>query len=126
MQSAPDGEFKWIMHYQDHLTKFSYLRALPNKKASRVALELLKIFLMQGAPMILQSDNGSEFIASIIQDLKDLWPACHIVHGRARHPQSQGSVERGNQDIESMINLWLLNNKTTKWSLGVHFNPGTQ
>lgn len=96
MQSAPDGEFKWIMHYQDHLTKFSYLRALPNKKASRVALELLKIFLMQGAPMILQSDNGSEFIASIIHDLKDLWPTCHIVHGRARHPQSQGSVERGN------------------------------
>ena len=93
MQSAPDGEFKWIMHYQDHLTKFSYLRALPNKKASRVALELLKIFLMQGAPMILQSDNGSEFIASIIQDLKDLWPACNIVHGRARHPRD-ASVEK--------------------------------
>ena len=31
MQSAVDGPFNWIMHYQDHLTKFSYLRALRQK-----------------------------------------------------------------------------------------------
>ena len=24
MQSQADGEFKWIMHYQDNLPKFSY------------------------------------------------------------------------------------------------------
>jgi hypothetical protein len=31
MQSTPDGPYNWIMHYQDHLTKFSYLRALRKK-----------------------------------------------------------------------------------------------
>jgi hypothetical protein len=31
MQSIKDGEFNWILHYQDHLTKFTYLRALKNK-----------------------------------------------------------------------------------------------
>ena len=31
MQSIPDGEYKWILHFQDHLTKFTYLRALKNK-----------------------------------------------------------------------------------------------
>ena len=31
MQATPDGEYKWILHYQDNLTKFSYLRALRNK-----------------------------------------------------------------------------------------------
>ena len=31
MQSAPDGPYNWIMHYQDHLTKFTYLRALRTK-----------------------------------------------------------------------------------------------
>jgi len=31
MQSSNDGPFKWIMHYQDHLTKFSYLRPLQKK-----------------------------------------------------------------------------------------------
>ena len=31
MQSMPDGDFKFIMHCQDHLTKFSVLRALTSK-----------------------------------------------------------------------------------------------
>jgi hypothetical protein len=44
--------------------------------------------------MILQSDNGREFTANIITELKSLWPDLKIVHGRPRHPQSQHSVER--------------------------------
>ena len=31
MQATPDGEYRWILHYQDNLTKFSYLRALRQK-----------------------------------------------------------------------------------------------
>ena len=31
MQSSNDGPFKWILHYQDQLTKFSYLRPLRKK-----------------------------------------------------------------------------------------------
>eukprot|EP00102_Acyrthosiphon_pisum_P012445 XP_008181594.1 PREDICTED: uncharacterized protein LOC100572009 [Acyrthosiphon pisum] len=44
-----------------------------------------------------------------------------IVHGKARHSQSQGSVERANQDIESMIATWMETNKTTKWSESLRF-----
>jgi hypothetical protein len=32
MQSNIYNGYTWILHYQDHLTKFSYLRALKNKK----------------------------------------------------------------------------------------------
>jgi len=52
-----------------------------------------------GAPKILQSDNGREFVNSVINELKDLWPECVIVHGHPRHPPSQGSIERSNQDV---------------------------
>ena len=31
MQAAPDGEYKWILQYIDHLTKFCYLRPLKSK-----------------------------------------------------------------------------------------------
>ena len=55
---------------------------------------------MFGAPIILQSDNDREFVSEVIRELKNMWPDCTIVHGRARHPQSQGSVERSNQDFE--------------------------
>ena len=87
-QSTPDGNFKWVMNYQDHATKYLYLRPLTSKRATEVSHELLKNFLEQGAPQILQSDN-----------LK--------VHGRPRHPQSQGSVERSNQDVENMLRAWV-------------------
>ena len=61
---------------------------------------------------------GLEFVAEIIRELKSLWPECVIVHGRPRHPQSQGSVERSNQDVEKMVAHWCRDNDSTKWSIG--------
>ena len=105
MQSMPNGTHKWIMVYQDHLTKFCVLRALSTKRAAEVAHQLMDIFLLFGAPHILQSDNGSEFTAAVITELKLLWPDLLIVHRKPRHPQSQGSVERLNCDIKDMLKL---------------------
>ena len=120
-QSCPDGDFKWAMHYQDHLTKFSILRPLKSKRAAEVAYQLTDIFLLLGAPHILQSDNGREFTANIITELKLLWPELKLVHGRPRHPQSQGSVERANADIKSMIISWTHENNNTHWSERLRF-----
>ncbi|KAL4132428.1 hypothetical protein QTP88_009580 [Uroleucon formosanum] len=44
-----------------------------------------------------------------------------IVHGKPRHSQSQGPVERTNQDVENMLATWLQDNKTKKWSNGLKF-----
>jgi hypothetical protein len=45
----------------------------------------------------------------------------NFVHGRARHPQSQGSTERANADIKKMIATWMRENKSLKWSIGCKF-----
>ena len=58
---------------------------------------------MQGCPLILQSDNGKEFVNKVIKRLKQLWPECVLVRGRPRHPQSQGSIERANKDVHVMV-----------------------
>jgi hypothetical protein len=71
--------------------------------------------------MILQSDNGCEFVAAIIQEVMTLWDGVVIVHGCPRHPQSQGSIERANQDIEAMLGNWMNDNKTKNWVLGINF-----
>ena len=84
----------WILHYQDHYEKISYLHAMPNRNAKTIALELVPLFLMQGAPVILQSDNGREFVAEIIDEMMKIWKDSKIVHWSPRHPQSQGLVER--------------------------------
>ena len=38
------GEFKYIMVYQDHLTKFTMLEALKTKSAQEVPANLVNIF----------------------------------------------------------------------------------
>jgi len=109
------------MIYQDHLTKFVQLRPLKTKRAEEVAKHLIDIFCIFGAPMILQSDNGREFVNKIIEDLKEMWDTLKIVHGKPRHGQSQGSVERANQDIQNMLITWMKTNNCKSWSEGLRF-----
>ena len=99
------------------LTKFVVL--LTSKRAAEVAHHLLDIFLLLGAPSILQSDNGSEFPAEVIKELKIVWPRLVMVNGNPRHLQSQGSVERANGDIKNMLVAWM--GETNDWSVGLKF-----
>lgn len=85
MQSQADKEYKFIIVYQDHLTKFVLLRALTTKRDAEIAYKLSEIFLTFGAPCILYSDNGRKFANSIIEEFKILWPELKIVHGKPRH-----------------------------------------
>ena len=41
-QSLPDGDLKWVLNAQDHLTKFCHLRPLRDKTAFAVANELYR------------------------------------------------------------------------------------
>ena len=120
-QSMPDGIWKWVMHYQDHHNKLSYLNPLSSKCAREVALRLVDIFTLIGAPCILQMDNGREFVAKVVEELKLIWPGMAIVHGKPRHPQSQGSVERANGDVHTMLSLWMTDNNSKNWALGLKF-----
>ena len=121
MQSQQDEDYRFIMVYQDHLTKFCILNALKTKTAEEVAYNLLNIFTTFGAPCILHSDNGREFVNKVIENLTCMWPEMKLVHGKPRHSQSQGSVERANQDIENMLATWMKDNSTTKWAQGLRF-----
>jgi hypothetical protein len=121
MQSSSDGPWNWIMNYQDHHTKFCVQRALTQKCAKDVAANLIEIFLTFSAPGLLQSDNGREFVNKVIDEMKLLWPNLKITNGRARHPQSQGSIEQSNQCVENMLASWCSDNKTTKWASGLMF-----
>ncbi|XP_047481538.1 uncharacterized protein LOC125033951 [Penaeus chinensis] len=103
MQSIPHSNFKWIMVYQDHFTKFCILCPPQTKRAAEVAFQLVDIFLLIGAPAVLQSDNGSEFTYRGITEIKEIWPSLTMVYGKTCHPQSEGSVERANGNIKDIL-----------------------
>jgi len=115
MQSEPDRYYWFITNYQDHLTKFTILRPPKRKTAEEVAYQLMDIFCMFGAPFIAQSGNGREFANKIIKILVDMWPGRKFVHGKPRHFQSQGSVERSNQDVRDMPVTLMSDNNTKTW-----------
>ena len=107
----------WLL--KEMTTTCSNFMKIP-QTAEEVAYELMNIFCMFGASFILQSDNGREFANKIIQNLADMCPGMKLVHGRPRHSQSQGSVERSNQDVRDMLVAWLSDNTKT-WSEGQRF-----
>ncbi|CAF1545738.1 unnamed protein product [Didymodactylos carnosus] len=104
MRSMPDDELQWILHAKDHFTKFSWAYPLKTKEAQPVAEKLLQQFYTFGPPRILQSDNGKEFVARVIKDLKNTWSDLVIINGS---PQTQGLVERGNQTLEAALGKWM-------------------
>ncbi|KAL1516546.1 hypothetical protein ABEB36_000452 [Hypothenemus hampei] len=116
-QSQTDGNYKFVLVYQDYLTKFIILRPLQTKRAEEIAYHLMDIFAIFGAPAILQSDNGREFCNEIIGELRSLWPQIKLVHGNP----NQISAESAKQDVQNMLNTWLLENETNNWSLGLKF-----
>ena len=118
MQSKPDGEFKWILVCEDHFTKRISLRPLRSKRGDEVAHGLIDVFSETGAPERLQHDCGREFRNQHVKTLPFLFPGMVIERGRPRHPESQGLVERANQDIQKMLYCWMRENKTAAWVFG--------
>ena len=118
MTSRPDNDFHYIMHARDHFSKFSWAYPLVNKTAAGVVERLMTIFTQFGLPKILQSDNGHEFVATVITELKYIWTDLLIIHGCPRHPQSQGCIERANGDLEIKLSKWIQDNQK-RWRSGL-------
>ena len=106
------------MQTQDHFTKFCFLQPLKRKTATAVTENLSFCFSVLGPPAcIIQSDNGRELKnAKVVDMIKKYWPRLKMVHGKPRQSQSQGSVERGNRDLEAMLSTAMADLKTTHWA----------
>ena len=50
-----------------------------------------------------------------------MWPELKLVHGKPRHSQSQGSVERANQDVQNMMMTWMQTNESRHWADSLRF-----
>jgi transposase InsO family protein len=76
----------------DVCSKFIILRAMPNKNSDTVAKELVKIFGDFGMPMIMQSDNGTEFRNSLLANIsKSL--GIERRYSTPYHPRGNGAAE---------------------------------
>ena len=101
----------YVLVLIDIFSRYIFLRSLPNKSALTVACQLFSIFCEYGHPEILQSDNGTEFVNSTMEELSSLYNWCHrrVV---PYHPQGNGIAEAAvkativllRKELDGMIN----------------------
>jgi len=92
----------------DHFSKYAWLLPITQKKTEKV-LEVLRLFLKEHTPKVLQSNNGGEFTNACMKEpLDDL----HIKHITSLpfKPSSNGQVECFNRTIKGMIMQYMAAN----------------
>ena len=55
-------------------------------------------------------------MVEVITEIRALWPELVVVHGKPRHSQSQGGIERLNRTIVEKLGNWMKENKSTSWA----------
>jgi hypothetical protein len=107
---------KLILVLKDALTRYVEIVPVKAKNELVIAKELVeKIYCRHGAPAILISDNGTEFINELMKQI------CVLLNiGRISttpyHPQANGLVEQHNATLKSMLAVYV-NRFQDDWDL---------
>lgn len=108
------NEKRWIFILEDCATKWVELFALTAATAKECAITLIEeVFLRYGLPRRIISDNGPQFVSSVMQQV------CYILEIKQSltpvyHPQSN-PVERKNRDLKPRLAM-LVGNEHNTWS----------
>jgi hypothetical protein len=89
---------KYILVMVDHFSRYSLLRALPDKAATTVALAILETLSLFGIfPRMIRTDHGSEFTAKLTSEILGIMGEHQTTV--TDHPESNGMVERKVQEV---------------------------
>lgn len=99
-------------------TRFPEAIPLRNIKAKTVGKALTKFFTLVGLPSSIQSDQGSNFMSGVFQQ---------VIHelgitqykSSEYHPQSPGALERWHQTLKTMMRIYCFETEKD-WDEGIH------
>lgn len=96
------ASFKYILVIQDIFTKWIEIKALRNATGKLVTESLRELIINRwGTPLVLLTDNGTEFVNNIIRSFTEEFGIYHSTTP-PYHPQSN-PVERVNRVLKTMI-----------------------
>ncbi len=101
LQETSNGN-KYIVAATDHFSKWTEAAAVPDKSAKSVANFLYSIVCRHGCMETLISDQGREFVNSIIDCLMEHFQTDHCISS-AYHPQTNGQRERDNRTLKESL-----------------------
>lgn len=93
--------------------------AIPLRKitANVIVKALIKFFTLFGLPRTIQSDQGTNFMSKIFQQVMYQLGVKQF-KSSAYHPESQGALERFHQSLKTMIKAYCVENEKD-WDEGV-------
>ena len=93
---------RYILTIVDYATRYPEAIALPSTEAERIAKELIKVLLHVGIPEEILTDQGANFMSTLLQEMYLL---LHVRRIRTSpyHPQTDWLVERYNGTLKSML-----------------------
>jgi transposase InsO family protein len=106
---------RWLLTLIDLFSKHAWVRALKRKEASHVVAGLQSVFdEAMHTPEVIQSDNGSEFIAHQTQGLLARNNVKQVL-SRPYNPQANGQIERFNGTLKRKLFRHMTQYDTRKW-----------
>ena len=99
-------------------TRFPEAIPLRNIKAKTIVKALVKFFTFVGLPKSVQSDQGSNFMSGVFQQVMYELGITQY-KSSAYHPQSQGALERFHETLKNMIRSYCFDTEKD-WDEGIH------
>jgi len=109
---------QYLLTIMCQFTRFPEAIPLRNIKARKIVDSLIKFFTFVGSPVSLQSDQGSNFMSTLMQQVMHELGVKQY-KSSAYHPESQGAIERFHQTLKNMIRAYCFEYQR-EWDQGIH------
>ena len=117
MRHKPSGQYKWILHVEDHFSKYTQLYALKSKHSEPIVEAVAQFIAAFLPPKIVQADNRKGLKGALPIILRKY--GIQLVNGAPRLPQTQGLVEQANGVVETKLRAWKMDNGSSEWANGL-------
>jgi hypothetical protein len=88
IHSPADEEFKFILTYEDDLTKGHTISPAKYERSRRGLCCFFALFASFGAPSFLQNGIRSKFTNRIVEQFCSVWNKLKIYHGKPKHSRT--------------------------------------
>ena len=109
---------QYLLTIMCQFTRFPEAIPLRNIKARKIVDSLIKFFTLVGLPVSIQSDQGSNFMSALMQQVMHELGVQQL-KSSAYHPESQGAIERFHQTLKNMIRAYCFEYQS-EWDQGIH------